>query len=57
MPRLVRLLPGTVAITRSFWLVVHRDARRIARIERFIGWLDTAVAEAAPLLAGRQPAA
>lgn len=54
MPRLVRLLPERVAITRGFWLVVHRDARRIARIERFIEWLDSTVADAAPLLAGDQ---
>ena len=27
------------AIERSFWLVVHRDMRRVARIEAFIAWL------------------
>lgn len=36
VPALARLLPDQVAITRTFWLVTHRDARRIARIEAFI---------------------
>jgi DNA-binding transcriptional LysR family regulator len=52
-PGLVRLLPREVAIERSFWLVVHRDMRRVARVEAFIGWLRDEVALAGALLAGR----
>lgn len=52
VPALRRLMPGEVAITRTFWLVTHRDARRIARVEAFIRWLDGAVADLQPLLLG-----
>jgi DNA-binding transcriptional LysR family regulator len=45
-PGLMHVLPEAVAITRTFWLVVHRDVRQIARIERFIGWLYDTVAAA-----------
>ncbi len=31
-PRLVPVLPDTVAITRSFWLIVHADLKEVARI-------------------------
>ena len=52
LPGLQRLLPSSVAVSRTFWLVVHRDVRRIARIERFIQWLDDTVAATRPLLLG-----
>lgn len=51
-PGLVRLLTREVAIERSFWLVVHRDMRRVARIEAFIGWLRSEVAASQPSLLG-----
>jgi DNA-binding transcriptional LysR family regulator len=51
-PGLIRLLREEVAIERSFWLVVHRDMRRVARIEAFIGWLREEVAAAQPALLG-----
>jgi len=51
-PGLVRVLAHEVAIERSFWLVVHRDMRRVARIEAFIGWLRAEVATAQPSLLG-----
>lgn len=51
-PGLTRLLPDQVTISRTFWLVVHRDARRIARIEHFISWLDKIMMTAQPLLSG-----
>jgi DNA-binding transcriptional LysR family regulator len=54
-PGLVRLLRREVAIERSFWLVVHRDMRRVARIEAFIGWLREQVAAAQPGLSGVDP--
>lgn len=34
-PELVRLLPGEVALTRSFWLIRHASDARIARLNRF----------------------
>ena len=34
-PDLVRVLPGEVALTRSFWLLRHADDRRVARLTRF----------------------
>jgi DNA-binding transcriptional LysR family regulator len=52
-PGVVRLLRAEVAIERSFWLVVHRDMRRVARIEAFIAWLREEVAQAQPLMLGR----
>ncbi len=52
-PALVRLLVQEVAIERSFWLVVHRDMRRVARIEAFIGWLREEVSAAQPTLLGK----
>ena len=51
-PGLVRVLVREVAIERSFWLVVHRDMRRVARIEAFIAWLREEVASAQPSLLG-----
>jgi DNA-binding transcriptional LysR family regulator len=51
-PDLVRVLPGEIAIQRGFWLVVHRDRRHVARIERFIAWLRDEVRAARPLLMG-----
>ncbi|HLZ79538.1 MAG TPA: LysR family transcriptional regulator [Sphingomonas sp.] len=55
-PGLERLLAGQIAIERSFWLVVHRDMRRVARVEAFIAWLRDEVAAAQPLLSGRDGA-
>jgi DNA-binding transcriptional LysR family regulator len=31
-PRLLPVLPGTVSIVRSFWLIVHADLKEVARI-------------------------
>jgi len=53
LPGLVRLLREEVDIVRSFWLVTHRDARKILRIEYFIAWLLTTVELLKPELAGR----
>lgn len=54
LPGVRRFLPDQVNITRTFWLVVHRDVRRIARIERFIDWLDGIIDAGQPLLTGAQ---
>ena len=47
--RLTRVLADSVAIRRSFWLVVHRDMRKLARVDAFIGWLEEVVRKIAPL--------
>lgn len=52
-PGLKRVLRREVAIERSFWLVVHRDMRRVARVEAFIAWLREEVGLAQSLLGGR----
>jgi DNA-binding transcriptional LysR family regulator len=40
-PELVQVLPQTVALTRSFWLVRHADDGPIERLNRFAGLLTT----------------
>ncbi len=57
MPSLVRILPDLVEIERSFWLVIPRDLRGIARIDRFVIWLNEEIDRARPLLHGRHGAA
>lgn len=52
LPGLARLLPHEVAIQRSFWLVVHRDMRRVARVEAFISWLRNEVSASQDILFG-----
>ena len=42
-PALVRVLPD-IAIRRAFWLVTHRDTRRLARVRAFRAWLADLVA-------------
>ncbi len=54
-PGLRRLLPGTVSIKRSFWLVVHKDVRRLARVDAFLSWLDEVIAENRPAFSGEPP--
>ena len=46
--RLERVLEDSVTIHRSFWLVVHRDMRKLARVDAFIGWLDDVAKRIAP---------
>lgn len=40
---LVRILEGSAEIQRSFWLVVHKDSRHVARIAAVIDWLKELV--------------
>lgn len=40
---LVRILEGSAEIQRSFWLVVHKDSRHVARIAAVIDWLKQLV--------------
>lgn len=56
MPGLIRLLAEDASITRTFWLVVHRDVRRLARIEQFLTWLDETILAASATLAGHTDA-
>jgi DNA-binding transcriptional LysR family regulator len=53
-PGLTRILAQEVKIMRSFWLVVHRDMRRVARIEAFIGWLRDQVSSGQAQLLGER---
>ena len=41
-PSLVRLCPD-IAISRSFWLVLHQDLKKVARIEAVTQWLGEQV--------------
>ena len=43
-PRLTPLFADSLRITRSFWLVVHADMRRLARIDAVARWLGECVA-------------
>lgn len=51
-PGLQCVLEREVALTRSFWLVVHRDVRRLARVDAFVRWIVQLVASNRPLLWG-----
>lgn len=42
-PDLVRVLEDSAEITRSFWMVVHLDSRRIARVAAVVDWLKDVV--------------
>lgn len=44
-PQLQSLLDDKVHIRRTFWIVVHHDLRRVARVAAVIDWLDELVAE------------
>src|SRR5690606_16956301 len=51
--KLIRVLPEAVNIRRSFWLVVHRDMRNVARVRYFMDWLIALVTRLQPLLQGK----
>lgn len=34
------VLPEAVRIKRAFWQVVHKDVRRVARVDAFVKWMD-----------------
>lgn len=42
-PELVRLIPGQISLTRSFWLIRHADDGRADRLNRFAALLVQAV--------------
>jgi len=43
-PRLVRVLPRTVQVTRGYWLLVHKDQQRLPRVRAVIDFLTELVA-------------
>jgi DNA-binding transcriptional LysR family regulator len=51
-PVLQRFLADDIHIQRAFWLVVHRDVRKITRIRLFIDWLDDLTKRLQPLFLG-----
>ena len=48
-PGLVRVLPDEVRLTRAFWLLVHSDLRRLARVRAVADFIAEEVAAAAAL--------
>ncbi len=42
--RLVRVLPRTVEVTRSYWLVVHKEQQRLPRVRAVIDFLADLIA-------------
>ena len=42
-PRLVRVLPRSVEVTRSYWLVVHKEQQRLPRVRALIDFLTDLV--------------
>lgn len=55
-PRLVRVLPETVSIERSFWLLVHADLKEVARVRAVVDFIVREAKAARPLLMGEAPA-
>lgn len=49
-PHLVRLRKADFSLRRSFYLVVHRDLRRVRRVSTFIDFLHELVASLKPRL-------
>jgi DNA-binding transcriptional LysR family regulator len=54
-PRLVRLLGPDEVVRRDLWLVMHRDARRIARFRAFADHLAAEFRKREGVLAGAAP--
>lgn len=46
-PQLTRIVPD-FAITRSFWLVVHKDLRKVARVSAVTEWLGELIQRTLP---------
>jgi DNA-binding transcriptional LysR family regulator len=51
-PRLVKVLPDEVRLTRDFWLVVHADLKDVARVRTTIDFIVREVKAARGLLMG-----
>ena len=50
--RLVPVLPETVSITRSFWLLVHADLKDVARVRAIVDFVVREVKASRGLLMG-----
>jgi DNA-binding transcriptional LysR family regulator len=53
-PRLVPVLPETVQITRSFWLLVHADLKDVARVRAIVDFVVREAKASRALLMGEQ---
>ncbi len=51
-PRLVPVLPETVSITRSFWLLVHADLKDVARVRAIVDFVVREAKSSRALLMG-----
>jgi DNA-binding transcriptional LysR family regulator len=56
-PRLVPVLPESVSITRSFWLLVHADLKDVARVRAIVDFLVREAKASRALLMGEAQAA
>jgi DNA-binding transcriptional LysR family regulator len=54
-PDLVPVLPGEVALTRSFWLVTHADLRNLARVRETADFIVEEVKAAKAAFLGLEP--
>jgi DNA-binding transcriptional LysR family regulator len=54
-PRLVRLLGPERVVSRDIWLIMHQDARRIARFRAFADHLAAEFRKIGPALSGAAP--
>ncbi|MBW3617071.1 MAG: LysR family transcriptional regulator [Proteobacteria bacterium] len=55
-PGLLRVLPGQVGLTRSFWLLTHADLKGLARVRAVADFITGAVQAARSELQGAAPA-
>lgn len=46
------VLPEMVQLKRTFWLVVHKDVRKLARVDVFLNWLIDVFRKELSLIAG-----
>jgi DNA-binding transcriptional LysR family regulator len=56
-PKLRRVLPGQVSLTRSLWLVTHQDLKSLARIRAVTDFVVEQVREARTAFSGPGPEA
>lgn len=56
-PGLVQVLPQTVSIQRSFWLVVHADLKDVARVRKTVDFIVKEVKAARAMFQGEPPVA
>jgi DNA-binding transcriptional LysR family regulator len=53
-PLLERLTPPIPELAADYWIIVHRDLRRAARVRAVIDWMTALFAEQRDVLAGKQ---